>query len=195
MIPTSASPNRTLLMLVGLVLLAIGGAVVAVAFGVRDAVPQAPQADSAVQDAAALPASPPLILLAVSVLVAAFAVVWFVAAVPRTRATSTLRLQRDGRGGVTELPTKVLQQAVEQRAEQVVGVVSASVRFAGTADHPDLIVRARVDERADLGDALGQLRGPLLADCEVALGAPLRSARVVLEPVRESRGSRAVDLA
>lgn len=194
MIPTSASPNRTLLVVVGLVLVLLGGAALAVAFGVQQVLPQAPEAGSSIQDAAALPVSLPILVLAVCLLLGVFALTWLIAAVPRSRSTSGFRLHRDGREGVTELPTKVLQQAIEERAEGLLGVVSAAVRVAGTADHPDLLIRAQVDERINLGETLAQLHGPLPQECEYSLGAPLASVRVVIDPVRESKGSRYAEI-
>ncbi|MBE1515730.1 alkaline shock response membrane anchor protein AmaP [Nesterenkonia halotolerans] len=194
MIAVSKAPNRLILFLLGVVLLAAGAAVVAVALSLLTQWEQAPAPDDALGSHDALPAWLPAGVLAASVVLVLLGLWWIIAAVPRSERAGDLQLQRDGRAGVSLLSSSVLQRAIAESAEKLPGVLSATVRLEGTAKSPGLLIKVEVDERSAIRHTVEQLHRQTCAEVEQSLQAKLTGVRVIVDPVRRSARSHEAEL-
>lgn len=191
MIAVSKAPNRFFLLVIGLVLLAAGTAALAVASGKVSGLQYAPQPSDDVVNSSMLPVWAPVAVLAAAVLLTLFGLWWAASAVPRSAKAREFQLHKDGRHGVTRLDNGALQRAVSESAQQLRGVVAATVRIDGTADHPGLLMKVEIDERSDIADTVDQLHRDVLGAFEMSLEAQLKHVRLIVDPVRSSRKSDA----
>lgn len=191
MIAVSKAPNRFFLLVIGLVLLAIGTAALAVASGKLSGLQYAPEPGDDLLDASLLPVWTPAAVLGISVLLTVFGLWWAASAVPRSVKAREFQLHRDGRHGVTRLDNGALQRAVSEAAQQLRGVVAATVRIEGTADHPGVLMKVEIDERSDIASTVDDLHRDVLGGLETSLQAPLSQVRLIVDPVRNSRKSDA----
>jgi len=194
MIAVSKAPNRFILFLIGIVLLAAGAAVVSAALGLLTQWEQAPQPGDSLGSADALPAWLPAGVLAASVLLVLLGLWWIVTAVPRSERAGDLQLHRDGSDGVTRLSSSVLQRAIADSAEKLPGVVAATVRLEGTASAPGLLIKIEVDERSDIRSTVQQLHRQTCAEVEQSLQTELTGVRVIVDPVRRTGRSHEAEL-
>ena len=194
MIAVSKAPNRFILFLIGIVLLAAGAAVVSAALGLLTQWEQAPQPGDSLGSADALPAWLPAGVLAASVLLVLLGLWWIVTAVPRSERAGDLQLHRDGSDGVTRLSSSVLQRAIADSAEKLPGVVAATVRLEGTASAPGLLIKIEVDERSDIRSTVHQLHRQTCAEVEQSLQTELTGVRVIVDPVRRTGRSHEAEL-
>lgn len=194
MIAVSKAPNRFILFLIGIVLLAAGAAVVSAALGLLTQWEQAPQPGDSLGSADALPAWLPAGVLAASVLLVLLGLWWIVTAVPRSERAGDLQLHRDGSDGVTRLSSSVLQRAIADSAEKLPGVVAATVRLEGTASAPGLLIKIEVDERSDIRSTVQQLHRQTCTEVEQSLQTELTGVRVIVDPVRRTGRSHEAEL-
>lgn len=202
MIAVSKAPNRAILFLLGLGLVLLSAAAVAVAAGLLSQLPgqlslgdQAPQPGDPLGAADALPAWLPAAVLAASAVLVLLGLWWIITAVPRTDRAGEFQLHTDGRDGVTRLNTTVLQRAIAESAEAIPGVVSSTVRLEGTAAAPGLLMKVEIDERSDIRASVEQLHTRTCSEVEQSLQTPLSGVRLIIDPVRRSSRSQDAEVA
>lgn len=195
MIGVSRAPNRFLLLVTGVLLLLAGLATLALGQGMLSWWDQAPAADDQLLGSGSLPPWAPAAVLALSGLVTVCGLWWALAAIPRSHRAREFQLHDDGRQGVTRLDNGALQQAVGESAQQLNGIVGATVRLQGTAHHPDVTIKVDVDERVDIAATIDRLHSEVLADLETVLEASLDQVRVIVDPVRTRKKSHSATVA
>ncbi|GGT39379.1 hypothetical protein GCM10010254_69220 [Streptomyces chromofuscus] len=180
--------NRVLLGLVGLVLLALGGAVLAVGLGVeapswwihdsRDDVLLSGAERTRWRDAGWWW---PAVLAALAVLVL-LALWWLVAAVRRRRLAEVLVDTGDGEGAL--LRGRALEHVLADEAGALDGVSRAQVRLTGRRSAPAARTRLLLEPHVDPGEALHHLTTRALAHARNSAGLASLPAEVRLKGVR-----------
>ncbi|MEV7792251.1 alkaline shock response membrane anchor protein AmaP [Streptomyces sp. NPDC087512] len=180
--------DRVLLGLVGLVLLAVGGAVLAVGFGVSPPswwVHQGPH-DVLLSDAERTRWRDagwwwPAVIAALAVLLL-LALWWLVAVLRRRRLSEVLVDTGDGEGAV--LRGRALEHVLAQEADRVDGVERARVRLTGRRDAPRARVRLLLAPHVDPGTALDDLTTRALTHARHSASLPALPAEVQLRAVK-----------
>ncbi|MET9775832.1 alkaline shock response membrane anchor protein AmaP [Streptomyces sp. NPDC006367] len=180
--------DRVLLALVGLVLLAVGGAVLAVGFGVSPPswwVHQGPH-DVLLGEAERTRWRDagwwwPAVIAALALLLLA-ALWWLVAVVRRRRLSEVLVDTGDGEGAV--LRGRALEGVIAQEAEEVDGVERVEVRLTGRRDAPRARLRLLLAPHVDPGTALADVTAHALAHARDSASLPALPAKVRLRGVR-----------
>ncbi|WP_133910358.1 alkaline shock response membrane anchor protein AmaP [Streptomyces sp. NBC_00582] len=159
--------NRVLLGLVGLVLLAVGGAVLAVGLGVS---PPSWWIHDGPHDVLLSTAERtkwrdetwwwPTVIAVLAVLVL-LALWWLTAVLRRRRLGEVLVDTGDGAGAL--LRGRALQSVLTADAGELEGVAHAHVRLTGRRDAPETRVRLRLEPHVDPGTALNDLTHQALA--------------------------------
>jgi multisubunit Na+/H+ antiporter MnhC subunit len=175
--------NRTVLAVLGLLLLLTGAFVFLVGSGaaptvtarlpVRADVPMLP-------DGFVAPAWLPWVGVAAAVVVGLAALGWLVAQTARAPATGTWQLADDPRGGTTELDTATAAAPLAEEISTYAGVRAATARLAGAHQHPQLHMRVTAEDGASLPDLrhrIDELAVPRLVG---ALDLPALDADLVL---------------
>lgn len=180
--------NRVLLGVTGLVLLVLGGAVLAVGLGAeapswwihagRDDVLLADAERTRWRDAgwwwpAVLGALAVLFLLALW---------WLVAAVRRSRLAEVLVDTGDGEGAL--LRGRALEDVLAREASAMDGVARAQVRLRGRRTAPEARARLQLEPDADPGEALNRLTTGALTHARNSAGLASLPAKVRLRGVR-----------
>ena len=121
--------------------------------------------------------------------------IWLLLAqIPSRTSTPALRL-RDGEGAEALLGTlepAVLERALSEHAEEVSGVVDASVRISGAASAPWVQASVTIAEEAETAWAVDAVRELLAEDVRTVLGAPVRSVDLLVHLRSAAAPSRAV---
>ncbi|MFJ8543571.1 alkaline shock response membrane anchor protein AmaP [Streptomyces sp. NPDC093586] len=180
--------DRVLLGLVGLVLLAVGGAVLAVGFDVSPPswwVHQGPH-DVLLGDAERTRWRDagwwwPALIAALAVLLL-LALWWLVAVLRRRRLSEVLVDTGDGEGAV--LRGRALEDVLTRETDRVDGVERVKVRLTGRRDAPRARVRLRLAPHVDPGTALDDLTARALTHARESAGLTALPAEVRLHGVR-----------
>ncbi|MET8570949.1 alkaline shock response membrane anchor protein AmaP [Streptomyces sp. NPDC004783] len=180
--------DRVLLGLVGLILLAVGGVVLAVGFGVSPPswwVHQGPH-DVLLSDAERTRWRDagwwwPAVIAALAVLLL-LALWWLVAVLRRRRLSEVLVDTGDGEGAV--LRGRALEHVLAQEADRVDGVERARVRLTGRRDAPRARVRLLLAPHVDPGTALDDLTTRALTHARHSAALPALPAEVQLRAVK-----------
>ncbi|MGW1541823.1 alkaline shock response membrane anchor protein AmaP [Streptomyces sp. NPDC002309] len=180
--------NRVLLGLTGLVLLVLGGAVLAVGLGVeapswwihagRDDVLLADAERTRWRDAGWWW---PAVLAALAVLFL-LALWWLVAAVRRRRLAEVLVDTGDGEGAL--LRGRALEDVLAADVNAMDGVARARVRLGGRRTSPEARARLQLEPGADPGEALNRLTTGALTHARNSAGLAALPAKVRLRGVR-----------
>ncbi|MFJ3644302.1 alkaline shock response membrane anchor protein AmaP [Streptomyces sp. NPDC090108] len=180
--------NRVLLAVVGLLLLALGGAVLAVGLG---APPPRWWIHSGPHDALLTEAERtrwehtdwwwPAVIGGLAVLVL-LALWWLTAALRRRRPADILIDTGDGDGAL--LRGRTLEAAVAEDAARPRGVASASVVLAGRRKAPGVRARLRLEPDAQPRAVLAEFTDQALARARESAGLPSLPAEVRLKAVR-----------
>jgi hypothetical protein len=191
--------NRTWLGLIGLLLLLLGLASLAVGTGRLSLVlGDGPRADDPllgpwVSDVFADTAAVVGIGL-VAVLVALLGLGWLLAQVPRTNAAAVYRLQDDATRGLTTCAPAVLTGAFAEDLQTLPGVVAADAVLRGTAQEPELTVRLTATDRTDIPSLLAAVQAGPVANLATALEASPTHLAVQIDISPERRTSDRVTL-
>jgi hypothetical protein len=191
--------NRTWVALIGLVLLLLGLASVAVGTGLLSGtVGGGPTSGDVLlgQWAADLSANTPALIgggLA-ALLVGLLGLGWLLAQVPRTNAASVYRLEDDAATGLTTCSPAVLTEAFSSDLQTVPGVTAAEAVLRGTARDPELTVRLTANDRTDIPTLLVALQAGPVANLAIAMEAPLARLAVQIDISPEQRTSDRVTL-
>ncbi len=141
--------NRTLLLLVAIVLLAAAAFTLLSASGVLGLV----AADEALTPESL---SPPTwvayVTVVVAVVVGLLALRWLLAQTQRRARTGTWRLEDDPATGTTRLDAQAAAGPLVDEVETYPGVHRASARLAGTATRPTLYLTVGTEDAADVTD-------------------------------------------
>jgi hypothetical protein len=171
--------NRTVLALLGLVLLLTGAAMLLVGsrapagLPVRADVPLLPADREA-------PAWLPWAGAALAVVVGLGAVGWLVAQAVRVPAGATWQLVDDPRGGTTELDTSTAAAPLAEELSAHPGVRSATARLVGAHSHPELHIRVTAEDGASLADLRQQIDEVAVPRLVGALDLPALDTDVLL---------------
>ena len=120
-------------------------------------------------------------LLIVGVIIAVLGLLWITAQIQRTNTAGAYRLHDDGSQGFTLCDPSVLAAAVENRINTLPGVISSAVLLRGTARAPDLSLRVTVNDRADVQDLIHRIQTSTLPELSYALEAPLRRSQLQID--------------
>ena len=189
----SGSRNRTILLILGIVLLLAGVLLGALASGLAAQIPGvsswAPESSAALGSLLG-PLNQHLLVLgiAATVLAALFGLWWLLAQIPRKDRTSPYRLQDDADHGIMTVDPKVLAQAVEDQLQALPGVTRAHADLAGSAHHPELTAKLTLAARTSVDRVLGEVYGTVVTDLETALETRLEHVGLQLDVARESAG-------
>ena len=177
--------NRTVLALLGLLLLLAGafvlligsGAGTAVAAGLpvaADAPPLALNAD--------LPAWLPWAGAAAAVVVGLAALRWLVSQAVRVPPGANWQLADDANSGVTLLNTATAAAPLADEISSYPGVRAATARLAGVHQHPELHIRITMDDRASLADLPHRIDEVAITRLIDALDLPALDTDLLLRP-------------
>lgn len=161
--------NRVMLVVLGLLLAAVGIAVLLLSFGVfggdRAALPVVDDKTTEVIGTSAWfwPA-----MAAVGVVVALLCLWWLIGQL-RTQRLSTLELDHTG-GGDTTLDARAITDAIRADAEDVSGVSRAHARMIRDRFHPELALTVWLHDTSDLDAVRRELDERVLAHAQRALG-------------------------
>ncbi|MCG8970940.1 MULTISPECIES: alkaline shock response membrane anchor protein AmaP [Streptomyces] len=180
--------DRVLLGLVGLVLIAVGGAVLAVSF---DVPPPSWWVHQGPHDALLTQAERtrwrdsgwwwPVVIAALAVLLL-LALWWLVAVLRRRRLSEILVDTGDGEGAV--LRGRALEGVLAQETDRVAGVERAKVRLTGRRDTPRARLRLLLAPHVDPGTALDDLTARALTHARDSAGLAALPAEVRLHGVK-----------
>ncbi|WP_320780813.1 alkaline shock response membrane anchor protein AmaP [Streptomyces sp. CRN 30] len=179
--------NRVLLALAGLVLLVLGGSVLAVGLGVSPPswwIHDGPH-DVLLSDARRTRWRDsgwwwPVVIAVLAVLLL-LALWWLVAVLRRRRLAEVLVDTGDGEGAV--LRGRALEDACAEEAGRLDGVARADVRLTGRRTAPRARVRLKLEPHVDPGAALDGLTGGALAHARSSAGADALPTEVRLKGV------------
>lgn len=190
----SASRNRTVLLLLGLLLL-IGGVLLGlVATGTAATIPGldrwAPDSTATLGSLLG-PAGQYLLIIGITttVIAAIFALWWLLHQIPTKAPTTPYRLSEDADHGTVTLEPPVLARAVEDQLQALPGITGAHAELAGSARHPQLLATLTLAPRTDVQRVLGQVYTTVIADLEASLETGLDHVGLEIDATRESTGS------
>lgn len=183
--PTSRAPgtrraNRSILALIGLILLVAGAAGIAAGAGLfGDTFKKKKVID---QDNRDWVASHDWFWLAVaggSILVALLALRWLFAQASTTRV-SHLDVESDRSAGRTVLAGSAVTDAVTKEIKGYRGIAGASAHLLGTRGAPTLLIHAGLDGRGDPAEVRRRIQADAIAHAREALDKPDLPARLEL---------------
>ena len=190
----SASRNRTVLLLLGLLLL-IGGVLLGlVATGTAATIPGldrwAPDSTATLGSLLG-PAGQYLLIIGITttVIAAIFALWWLLHQIPTKAPTTPYRRSEDADHGTVTLEPPVLARAVEDQLQALPGITGAHAELAGSARHPQLLATLTLAPRTDVQRVLGQVYTTVIADLEASLETGLDHVGLEIDATRESTGS------
>ncbi|PAK24213.1 alkaline shock response membrane anchor protein AmaP [Streptomyces sp. alain-838] len=180
--------DRVLLGLVGLILLALGGSVLAIGFGApapswwlhqgpHDVLLSTAERTRWREAGWWWP-----VVIAVLAVVLLLALWWLVAVLRRRRLTEVLVDTGDGEGAV--LRGRALEAVIAQEADRVDGVERAKVRLTGRRASPAARVRLLLAPHVDPGTALGDLTTHALTHARTSANLAALPAEVQLRGVK-----------
>ncbi|MEW2167722.1 alkaline shock response membrane anchor protein AmaP [Streptomyces sp. NPDC007084] len=180
--------NRVLIGLAGLVLLALGGSVLAIGLGAK---PPSWWIHDGRHDVLLSTAERtkwrehgwwwPVVIAALAVLVL-LALWWLVADLRRRRLAEVLVDTGDGEGAL--LRGRALEGVLAAEAGTLPGVDTARVHLTGRRSRPEAHVRLLLEPHVDPGQALDQLTGEALAHARNSAGLAALPAEVRLRGVK-----------
>lgn len=181
--------NRTLLTLLGLLLLAAGGLGLAYSFGAfGDG--QHPLVPRGMRDFATDQPWFWWAVAAVCLLIALLALVWLLAQL-RTDRVSSFDLTSDDRDGLTTLHAGAFTDAVETETQQLRGVVGASAHLRDRHGRR-LLLGVDLAEYADIADVRSAVEDRVVTHARQAIDDPELPVDVELRPSASRGGSRSL---
>lgn len=180
--PVSSRVNRTLLTVLGLLLLVGAGLGLALSFGAfgsgRASRPVLdPEISSFADDNAAWfwP-----VVAAVTVLLGLLALRWLLSQL-RSDKVGEMDLERDRSRGSTRVSSRAVTDAVTDELEGQRGVQGARAKFRGDDKEPDLDLKVSVDDTADLGQVRQRIETTTVPHTREALGRPDMPVHLTVE--------------
>ena len=187
-----AAANRILLALMGLLLVATGGFVLAEHWQVLPTDGTA----GALAVARAVPWDSPVVPWVMAVgggLMGVLALLWLLHQLPRRRPTQVLWLNRGDAGtGRTTCRTGSLNDALEARMSVIPGVVGSTVLVTERPGGVDLAIEMTAEAGAELAELRAEVCGPVADELAGALERPVDRLSLRVELAAESRRSATV---
>ena len=177
--------NRTVLALLGLLLLLAGALVLLVGSGAATA---ASAALPVAADAPLLPPIPdppawlPWAGTVAAAVVGLAALRWLVAQAVRVPPGTTWQLAGDPHTGATTLSTTTAAAPLAAEISTYPGVRAATARLAGVHQHPELHIRITTDDRASLSELRHHIDDVAVPRLVGALDLPAIDADLLLRP-------------
>jgi hypothetical protein len=177
--------NRTVLALLGLLLLLAGALVLLVGSG---AATSAPAGLPVAADAPLLPPTPdppawlPWAGTAVATFVGLAALRWLAAQAVRVPRGTNWQLADDPHTGATLLSTTAAAAPLAAEISTYPGVRAATARLAGVHQHPELHIQITMDDRASLSDLRHRIDEAAIPRLIGALDLPALDADLLLRP-------------
>lgn len=177
--------NRFWLIVIGLLLVLAGAAGIGVAGGRMSELGHTVGLNLRVPDAAgsvfgagtiqkAFAAMPSATLIGLAgLLVAVLGLCWLIFQLPRRNPTPVFGLHDDARTGLINCDAKVIAGAVQDRVEQLPGVLAADIVVRGTARHPQVSAQLEIDERSDLAEVTRTAVRRIVSDLTTSLDAEI----------------------
>lgn len=168
--------NRTLLALIGVLLVVSGLLLLAVGTGLWNRLSPVP-ADwlapaAPLPTTGSLPAWAPWVAAAAAVLIGLLALRWLIAQALRRPAGSDWQLAPDTSRGATHLDSITAAQPLAEEIEDLPGVQKATARLVGPRRQPHLYLQITADDRADLSDLRHRIDNDVLPRLIQALDLP-----------------------
>lgn len=187
----SAARNRTLLLILGLLLLAEGIGLTLLATGAAAALGGGASGlpgPTATVGSLLGPAGQYLFAIgvAVTVLAVLFGLWWLLHQIPGKPRTTTYRLAGDPENGSVEVDPGVLARAVQDQLDAVPGIEKASVSLLGSARQPEAVVNVTIGPTVPVDWALERVYGEALRDLRTALETPLTHVALQLDAARQT---------
>ncbi|MDV5999558.1 hypothetical protein IUU84_08225 [Kocuria rhizophila] len=190
----SASRNRTVLLLLGLLLLAGGIILGLIATGTAATIAGmnrwAPDSTASLGSLLG-PAGQYLLIIGITatVIAAIFALWWLLHQIPTKAPTTAYRMSEDADHGTVTVEPAVLARAVEDQLEALPGVTGAHAELAGSARHPELLAALTLAPRIDVQWVLRQVYTTVITDLQTCLETGLEHVSLEIDTTRESAGS------
>lgn len=190
----SGTRNRTILLVLGLVLLVVGVALALLATGTATRISGAatwiPESSTTLGSVLG-PANQYMlpIGIAVTVVVGLLALWWLLCQIPSKDHTGDYRLADDLEHGIVSVGPGVLARAVQDQLEDLPWITRAHAELAGTAGHPELLIRLALAPRTSVNRLLEQVYGTVVRDLETALETRLEHVCLELHVTREASGN------
>jgi len=190
---TAAAMNRGWLTVIGALLLLAGLAAVIIGTGLLSPLATAvglnldrPKPADHVLDARAATSTLSqtwvvVIVGLVGVVLAALALAWLIAQIPRANQAKAFRLHDDAEDGLTRCDPDVLADAVATQIRALPGVRDASAVLRGTSAQPDLTLRVTTDHHTPIPGVLTMLQTTIAGDLGAALDTTVRRLGVQIE--------------
>lgn len=168
--------NRTLLALIGVLLVVSGLFLLAAGTGLWNRLTPIPADWSAptapLPTTGPLPTWAPWVAAAAAVVIGLLALRWLIAQTLRRPAGSDWQLATDTSRGATHLDSVTAAQPLAEEIEDLPGVHQATARLVGPRRQPHLYLRVTADDRADLSDLRHRIANDALPRLVKALDLP-----------------------
>lgn len=191
----SSARNRTLLIVIG-VLLLVGGALLAtVSFGLAAQIPWlstwAPEPQETPGSLLG-PVSQYVVPVSVAlvVIVVLLALWWLLRQIPTKPRTTSYRISDDPELGTTTIAPSVIARVVEDHLQTLPGISGSQVDLAGTGGHPEILIRSTMGPRGNVNRVVEAIYGRVVQDAQNALQTEFAHVGVELDADRESASSR-----
>lgn len=194
MVATTTRPgrlNRTLLALLGLLLLATGAATLAAGLGLVGVLaPESPVLPGPLRTYLIEQPWVPYAVAAVGILVALLGVRWLLAQLPRRASTGRFRIQDENGRGVTHVDADIVADALEADIQAYSGVSSARADITGSRLRPDVSITLVVDPGTDIKALQDRLRDHAEERMSRALGAETVTTHLLVNLSRSAHEDR-----
>lgn len=190
--PRTRRSNRAALLLIGLILLLAGAAGLAAGFGAFGSSFRTQRLlPPATRDYVSANRSWFWPVVAVAGVVLALLALRWLAIQLRSNRIGEIELVRDRRTGNTTVASRALCDALAGEIEDYPGVEAANALLIGSPQHPSLLVRVRLDGRAEISDVRRRIETDGVPHLRQALDNQELPTRVELTlPAREARAVR-----
>lgn|GEM_PF-4296824 len=186
--------NRILLVLIGLLLLAAGGVVLAEHWRVLSTDGTAVVL-AAVRAVAWDSPAVPWVMTVAAGLLGVLAVLWLLHQLPRRRPTQVLWLNSDDAGaGRTTSHTGSLNSALEARLSTIPGVVGSTVLVTERPGGVDLAIEMTAEAGAELDELRAEICGPVVDELTGAVERPVGRLSLRVDLAAESRRAGTVQI-
>jgi hypothetical protein len=176
-----ARANRTLLIVLGIVVLAAGAFSLLTSYGVLPTPGFGP--DRPVITSGAPPLSWVRYVVVVVAILLGLACLWYLSRQTRRRPKArTWRLSGNAETGYTRLHTATAIEPLVSELENYPGVVAAAAWLSGGPDRPGLLIRLRTDHQADLPALREEIHTEAIPRLRAALELDEVPTSILVEP-------------
>lgn len=182
---TAGTLNRTWLAILGFLNLAAGVVILLQAAGILQTMLSTAPPGARIVTGEPLPFFTQtwgvVLLLALGILLAALALAWIIAQIPRKNSATTYRLHQDPLQGRTTCDPSVLAAVVAEEINALPGVVTSSALLRGTAEEPELALKITINDHADVRRLLHDLETTVVPRLSTALETPIQKRLLQLD--------------